>query len=162
MTPTRRSTPKLTRQSFLTGATPACVGASLLALLVVARVVASATPERVLVFGRPLLWGCLFQRAFGVPCPACGLTRGVLLTLQGQLADALRLNPAAPLLVAGVVVFAAALVLVSIYQRARDPLSVGKVHARLRLAARAYAGLVFAVLLVHWIAELVPAVIRAI
>jgi hypothetical protein len=162
MTPTRRSTSKLTRQSLLTGATPAFVGASFIALLVVLRAVASATPERALIFGRPLLWGCLFQRAFGVPCPACGLTRGVLLTLQGQLADALRLNPAAPLIVAGVVASAAALVLVAVYQRARDPLSVGRVHARLRIAARAYAGLVFAVLFVHWIAELLPVVLRAI
>jgi hypothetical protein len=48
----------------------------------------------------------------------------------------------------------AAPVFVAIYQSARDPLSSGRLRARLRLASRAYAGLFFAVMLAHWIAEL--------
>ncbi|MDO3637217.1 DUF2752 domain-containing protein [Mycolicibacterium arseniciresistens] len=36
----------------------------------------------------------------GVMCPLCGGTRGVYLTLQGELGQALRYNPASPVLVA--------------------------------------------------------------
>jgi hypothetical protein len=157
-----RSPSKLSRQSLWMGSTPGLVGASLLALLAVLRAFASANSERVFVFGRELQWGCLFRRAFGIPCPICGMTRGVLLTLDGHLGDALRLNPAAPLLVAGLVLFAVALVFVAIYQRARDPLSVGRLHARVRIISRAYAGLLFAVLFAHWIAEVLPLVVKAI
>jgi hypothetical protein len=131
-------------------------------LIAFMRAFASATPERVFVLGRELQWGCLFQRAFGVPCPICGMTRGVLLTLGGHLGDALRLNPAAPLLVAGLVLFAAALVFVAIYQRAHDPLSAGRLHARVRIISRAYACLLFVVLFTHWIAEVLPRVVKAI
>jgi hypothetical protein len=145
---------KLSRQTLWTGATPGYVGALILASLASLRLAATATPARVFVFGRELSWACLFQRAFGVPCPLCGMTRGVLLALDGQIVNALSVNPAAPFLVAGIVLFASALIFVAIYQRAHEPLSVGRLHARVRLAARAYAGLLFAIISVHWLAEL--------
>jgi hypothetical protein len=145
---------RLSRQNFWTGATPAYVGAAILASLASLRFIASATTTHVFVFGRELTWGCLFQRAFGVPCPICGMTRGVLLTLDGRISDALSVNPAAPFLVAGVALFASALIFVALYQRTREPIIVGKLHARVRLAARGYAGLLFAILLVHWVAEI--------
>jgi hypothetical protein len=145
---------RLTRQTFRTGSTPGIVGALLLAQLWLLRSLASADADRVFIAGRELRWGCLFRRAFGLPCPACGMTRGVLLTLHGQFSDALRVNPAAPVLTLGVALFAAALVFVAVYQRAHDPLSSGRLHARLRLASRAYAGLLFAVMLAHWVVEL--------
>jgi hypothetical protein len=145
---------KLSRQTLWTGATPGIVGAALLASLASLRLFATATTARVFLFGHELVWGCLFQRAFGVPCPICGMTRGVLLTLDGRITDALNLNPAAPLLVAGVALFAAALIFTALYQRTHAPLRAGKLHARVRLALRAYAGLLFAVLLVHWLAEI--------
>ncbi|MDT7602581.1 MAG: hypothetical protein QOF61_578 [Acidobacteriota bacterium] len=144
---------KFSRQTLWTGATPGFVGTLLLAQLFVLRALATATPERVFVFGRELTWGCLFQRAFGVPCPICGMTRGVLLTLHGHVTDALRLNPAAPLLTLGVVLFALAMIFVALYQRTHAPLRVGKLHARVRVAARAYAVMLLAVLCAHWIAE---------
>jgi Protein of unknown function (DUF2752) len=143
----------ISRQTFWTGATPGFVGALLLVQLATLRAVATATPERVFVSGRELTWGCLFQRAFGVPCPICGMTRGVLLTLHGHLTDALRLNPTAPFLVAGVILFALAMIFVALYQRAHDPLRVGRLHARVRVAAHAYAGMLLAILCAHWIAE---------
>jgi hypothetical protein len=144
---------RISRQTFWTGATPGFVGVLLIALLVLLRAVATATPERVLIFGRELTWGCLFQRAFGIPCPICGMTRGLLLTLHGHLTDALRLNPAAPFLVAGVALFALAMIFVAIYQRARDPLRAGRLHARVRVAARAYAGMLLVIMCAHWIVE---------
>ncbi|MCA1815230.1 MAG: DUF2752 domain-containing protein [Acidobacteria bacterium] len=145
---------KLTRQTLWTGATPAYVGATLLAALAALRLAATATTARVFVAGRELAWGCLFQRAFGIPCPVCGMTRGVLLMLHGRLTDALSTNPAAPLLVAGVALFASAMIFVAAYQRAHTPRETGRLHARVRLALRAYAGLLFAVLFAHWVAEI--------
>jgi hypothetical protein len=145
---------RLTRQTFWAGSTPGFVGALVLAQLLLLRALASADAERVFVAGRELRWGCLFRRAFGLPCPACGMTRGVLLTLHGQIADALRVNPAAPVLTLGVALFAAALVFVALYQRAHDPLASGRLRARLLLASRAYAGLLFAVMLAHWVVEI--------
>jgi hypothetical protein len=145
---------RLSRQTFWTGSTPGFVGALLLAQLWLLRALASADAEHVFVAGRELRWGCLFRRAFGLPCPACGMTRGVLLTLHGHIIDALRVNPAAPVLTLGVALFAVALIFVAVYQSAHDPLSSGRLHARLRLASRAYAGLLFAVMLAHWVVEI--------
>lgn len=142
------------RQTLWTGATPGFVGALLLLQLFVVRSLASADAARVFVLGRELRWGCLFQRAFGLPCPLCGMTRGVLLTLQGQTGDAFLVNPAAPFLTLGVALFAAALVFVALYGRAHAPLAVGRLHARVRLAARACALLLCALLLAHWLVEL--------
>jgi hypothetical protein len=145
---------RLSRQTFWAGSTPGFVGALVLAQLFVVRALAAADAGHVFVLGRELRWGCLFQRAFGLPCPACGMTRGVLLTLHGHFGDALRVNPAAPVLTLGIILFAAALVFVAVYQRARDPLACGRLRARLRLASRAYAGLLFAVMLAHWVVEI--------
>lgn len=47
---------------------------------------------------------CLVRAATGVPCPLCGMTTGVLATLDGRLADAVAANPAAPVLVLAVVI----------------------------------------------------------
>jgi hypothetical protein len=145
---------KLSRQTLWAGSTPGFVGALLLAQLLLLRALASADSDHVFVAGRELRWGCLFQRTFGVPCPACGMTRGVLLTLHGHIIDALRVNPAAPVLTLGVALFAAALIFIAVYQRAHDPLASGRLHARLRLASRGYAGLFFAVMLAHWVFEI--------
>ena len=40
---------------------------------------------------------CLTRRALGLPCPGCGLTRGLAHLLQGNLEQAMTLHPLAPL-----------------------------------------------------------------
>ncbi len=57
----------------------------------------------VAVFGLPGIGihGPLYN--FGVMCPMCGATRSVYLTLHGQLGNAVRYNPAGPVLVAAAV-----------------------------------------------------------
>ncbi len=57
--------------------------------------------------GRPLplgLWRCPVRQLTGIPCPTCYLTRSVLATLQGDLAQALHWHAFGPLLVALTVV----------------------------------------------------------
>ena len=130
------------------------LGAAVLLLLSAVRAFASATDARVFLLGRELVWGCLFRRAFGLPCPVCGMTRSVVLTLDGHAYAALAVNPAGPLLVAGLVLLAAALLFLPFYGRTHDPRAAGLLRARLLTGARAYSGLLFAVLLAHWVAEL--------
>jgi len=40
---------------------------------------------------------CLFRRATGIACPACGLTRAASLAAHGRFAEAFALHPALPL-----------------------------------------------------------------
>src|SRR5689334_7352024 len=47
---------------------------------------------------------CPLRRITGVPCPMCGMTTGVVATVHGHLATAAAANPAAPVLVALVLV----------------------------------------------------------
>ena len=47
---------------------------------------------------------CLTRRVFGLPCPGCGLTRGLAYLLQGDLARSVALHPLAPLAAADAVV----------------------------------------------------------
>jgi len=36
---------------------------------------------------------CLFKSATGIPCPSCGITRSVLLLAQGEVMQAVWINP---------------------------------------------------------------------
>jgi hypothetical protein len=47
---------------------------------------------------------CLTRRVLGLPCPGCGLTRGLAQLLQGNLERAMMLHPLAPLAAADAVV----------------------------------------------------------
>lgn len=50
---------------------------------------------------------CMMRYAFALPCPLCGLTRGVSLTLRGDPAGGTLFNPlAAPVFVVGLVLLA--------------------------------------------------------
>lgn len=132
-------------------APPGLLGALVLALALVLRAVSSATAERVFLFGRELHWGCWFERRFDFPCPTGGLTRGFLLALDGQFGAAWHLNPAAPLLVSGLVAFAFAMLWLAAYRRGRSPLAAGRLHGRIRTGASIYGWLLSAVLLVNWL-----------
>src|SRR2546421_3781363 len=101
------------------GASAGVTGACVLLQLVALRALASATETYVTFAGRELHMECSFRQHFGVPCPNCGMTRSVLLTLQGELGRAARVNFAGPFLVVGVVLFALAMFFLMFYQRTR-------------------------------------------
>lgn len=145
------------RQSSWAGASPGLAGALILLALFAARAFASATAERVHVLGYEARWPCLFRRLFALPCPGCGLTRGSLLTLHGHVGEAFALNPAAPLVVFGLALLAAALVALALLRRARAPLAAARLGQRMSTALRLYGALLGAVLLVNWVAELLRA-----
>lgn len=77
-------------------------GIFLLLGLVGLRVAAWADANQVWLFGRQLHWGCWFREHYGFPCPTCGMTRSVILTIHGDFHNAFLLNPAGPFLIAGV------------------------------------------------------------
>jgi hypothetical protein len=43
---------------------------------------------------------CVVKRVFGVECPACGVTRAAMALFHGDVAQAVRFHPAAPLIMA--------------------------------------------------------------
>lgn len=78
-------------------------GIFLLLGLVVLRMAAWADGSQVWLFGRQLHWGCWFKEHYGFPCPTCGMTRSVILTMHGDFHNAFLLNPAGPFLIAGLI-----------------------------------------------------------
>ena len=68
-----------------------------------------ADEEHVFVLGRPIEWVCALRSRFGLPCPTCGLTRSVVMSLHGELARAWRMAPVGPVAVIGLVAFAIAM-----------------------------------------------------
>jgi hypothetical protein len=131
-------------------------GLALVAAALVTRALATATPAAVYFNGRELLWGCAIRQQFGIPCPACGLTRSVLLTLHGHLGAAFETNPGGPLVVLGAALLAALLFALALPRRA----SAAPAHAddrlvrRAVLAASAYGCLTTVVVLAHWVSAI--------
>lgn len=133
---------------------PGLSGALVLLLLGILRALASVRDGRVLVAGRELEWECWFRRLFDFPCPNCGLTRSVLLTLHGHSGAAWQMNPAGLLLVCGLVLLALALIFLAFHRQRHTPQASGAVHRRIRVYTKVYAHLLIAVLFAHWLREL--------
>lgn len=144
----------LTKWANRAGSAPGLVGALLLLQLAFLRLVASATTERAYLFGRALHWDCWFRQRLGFPCPTCGMTRSVLLSLQGQFKEAAHVNPAGLLLVLGLIAFSFALLFLMFYRQRRTPHAAGAVHRRIRLGASVYGSLLVVLLFAHWLVQL--------
>jgi hypothetical protein len=141
----------LTRLANRAGAAPGMVGALLLVQLALVRALASANAERVFVLGRELHWDCWFRQEFGFPCPTCGMTRSVLLSLRGELGEAMHLNPAGPLLVLGLILFSLAMLFLMLLQQRATRLASGATHRRIRIGASVYGSFLLVVLFAHWL-----------
>lgn len=133
---------------------PGLVGALVLLQLGIVRVFASVSDGRVLVAGRALNWECWFKQGFDFPCPTCGLTRSVVLTLHGQFGAAWQLNPAGLLLVSGLTLLGLALVFLDFHRRRHTLTASGAIHRRIRIATKVYAHMLVAVLFANWIREI--------
>jgi len=133
---------------------PGLSGALVLLLLGLLRALASVRDGRVSVAGRELEWECWFKHLFDFPCPNCGLTRSVLLTLHGQLGAAWQMNPAGLLLVSGLVLLGLALIFLTFHRQRHTPHASGAVHRRIRIYTKVYAHLLIAVLFAHWFLKL--------
>lgn len=116
----------------------------------VVRVAFEATAFGVSFLGHPLELGCAFRAHFGIPCPGCGFTRSLVLTVHGELASAWAIHPLGPLLVAGALLFSFALLSVALVARTRFAASRSKLLARIQLATFVFCAVALAVWAVHW------------
>ena len=48
---------------------------------------------------------CLFKNLSGMPCPSCGSTRAILLLLEGNLLDSVKMNPLGIPMIAALLLF---------------------------------------------------------
>jgi Protein of unknown function (DUF2752) len=129
------------------GTVSAALAALMLAQVVAAGVLLRASEHGVWFLGHPLAGVCLFRQWTGLPCPTCGMTRSIVLTLNGQLGAALRLNLAGPVWVLAVVTVGLALLWLAWRESAAA-------RRRVRLLALAQ-GAVFGVMLAtNWICAL--------
>src|SRR5580658_2275165 len=97
------------------------VGSVILADALAARCLLRADEEHVFVLGQPIAWVCALRAHFGLPCPTCGLTRSVVMSLHGEFARAWRMAPAGPVVVVGMIAFAFALLALAWLQGASAP-----------------------------------------
>lgn len=91
------------------GFVPVLIAAILLLQLALAFVLLTADHDTVYVDGKPIRVACSFKQHFGIPCPACGISRSVVMTLHGDVATASDLNPGGPLGVLLMLYFSAAM-----------------------------------------------------
>ena len=134
----------------------AAVAAALLMQLGLLRALAAADMTRVWFVGHELQMGCWFRQHFGFPCPACGMTRSVIMTLHGNFASAWHLNPAGPLGVAGLILFSIALLwLIAAQQFQTNVHAIRLGEQRIKLWTIVYGGLLVAVLIIHWLQKIV-------
>lgn len=75
-----------------------------------ARLALTADEARVYLFGRAIPWECAMRKA-GLPCPTCGMTRSMVMTLHGDFPSAWRLAPGGPVLLVGVLLTAVVLLI---------------------------------------------------
>ncbi len=132
------------------------VAAALAAVLLLAQIawaglLLRASQDRVFFFGIPVGGVCLFRQITGLPCPACGMTRSIVLTLHGHAATALRLNLAGPLWVLAVVSIAGALLWLAWRQRSASAAQAEAAKRRVWKLALVQGAVVVVLLATNWI-----------
>jgi hypothetical protein len=126
------------------------MGWVILADALAARCLLRADEDRVFVLGRPIAWVCALRSQFGLPCPTCGLTRSVVMSLHGDFARAWRMAPVGPVAVFGVMAFALTMLLLAYFQRAGVPRRDARAQEWIRKGAAIYAVGALAVWLGGW------------
>ena len=132
------------------GIASAVVGLILLAQIAAAGILLRATPDGVSLLGSRLGGVCSFRRLTGRPCPTCGMTRSIVLTLNGQIGAALRVNFAGPAWVVAVTTIAAALLWLA-WRQSQGGADGSAADRRVRLLALAQGAVFGALLATHWI-----------
>jgi hypothetical protein len=113
-----------------------------------ARLTLTADQARVYVLGRPIGWQCSMRR-IGLPCPTCGMTRSIVITLHGGWAQAWSIAPGGPVLAAGLLALAVALCLFAL-RRSPWP-------RWLRVGGTIYAAAAFSIWLGGWAVQFAAA-----
>ncbi len=140
------------------GFVPIMVGIMLMAELALAAALLSADRYSVAFAGIPIGVACAFKQHFGIPCPGCGMTRSLILSLHGNFTDAADLNPAGPVAIAGLFYFSAAMLWLGFRQqgllRSNESARLDRTERRIRLTT-AVAGVALIVTAAgHWLLSL--------
>jgi hypothetical protein len=136
------------------GVAAGLAGAIILAQAAAARLVLRADDAYVYVLGRRIVWACALKRRTGLPCPTCGLTRSLALSLHGDWARAWRLMPAGPVALAGLLALGAALLALAVLQRLGARKAEARVQECIRRGALIYAAAATVVWMAGWAAGL--------
>lgn len=136
------------RWTVLPGFPAFVIGCVTLADLIAARLLLRADFTRVYLAGHPLNIQCAFQASTGLPCPTCGITRSVVMSLHGQFADAWHMAPAGPVAFAGMVLFGLAMLAFAFLQQ--RSVAVPTASRWLRQGGLAYAFILTVVWLGGW------------
>lgn len=126
------------------------VGCVTLADALAARWLLRADVEHVFVLGRPIEWVCALRSRFGLPCPTCGLTRSVVMSLHGEFAQAWRMAPVGPVAVVGAIAFALAMLALAWSQWAGESKREAQGRAWIRNAMVIYSAGAVAIWLGGW------------
>jgi Protein of unknown function (DUF2752) len=125
-----------------------------LADLTIGRLLLRADEARVYLAGRAMNWPCAFRAATGLPCPTCGLTRSVVMSLHGEFARAWNMSPAGPVAVVGLAAFALAMLALAFVQWAGAEDRTALVRLWIRRLALAFGAAAAVVWLGGWWASL--------
>src|SRR5579863_2484575 len=130
------------------------IGCVALADLVAGRALLWADETRVYFAGRALDFACRFRASTGLPCPTCGLTRSVVMSLHGEFGRAWKMAPAGPVAVAGLAAFALAMLALALVQRRGAENRIAAARVWIRKGALAYGVAATIVWLGGWAAGL--------
>jgi hypothetical protein len=133
------------------GIAAAAAGAVILAQAAVARMILRADDAYVYVLGRPVHWACALKSRTGLPCPTCGMTRSLVISLHGDWARAWRLMPAGPVALAGLLALGLALLALAVIER-RGAHAAENAERYIRRAALIYAAIATVVWIAGWAA----------
>ena len=128
----------------------AALGAAFLAPLVILYFSTTATIRNAWFFGHEFHIGCWVKNHLGFPCPVCGMTRSVILTIHGDLGTALLANVGGPLLVSATVLFGLAMLFVAAFETGKSDKLVKWVFYSTGL----YLGIALVISLTFWIFRL--------
>jgi Protein of unknown function (DUF2752) len=130
---------------------PAVFAAMLLLELAAAHVLLTADRDTVFFEGKPIHSACSFKQHFGVPCPACGISRSLVMTLHGDVATASVLNPGGPLAILTTLYFAAAMVWLALRRKLRPSADFARTTKVIQWSTALLGVALIAAVGVHWI-----------
>jgi hypothetical protein len=134
------------------GTAAGVAGAVMIAQAAAARLILRADDAYVYVLGRPIRWACALKSRTGLPCPTCGMTRSLVLSLHGEWARAWRLMPAGPVALAGLLALGAALLALAVVERRGGRKAEARAQGYIRRGALIYAGAAAIVWIAGWAA----------
>lgn len=140
------------------GFVPMVVGAALLLDVALVRLLFRASSNSVWFLGRELTYRCEFKRLTGLPCPTCGVTRGFILSLSGNLRDGWHLNPLGPLLAWGLVSAGLIFVVLGVARQFCSEGIFTQLVASTRKSLLAYSSITCLIWLTSWVYALAEAI----